>query len=303
MRKIISNFYRQSSLGYITLRPFYLFYEEILKRIPDEIIIKSSFKKHLGYKLNLQNPKTLNEKINWLKINDRSEIHTAASDKYAVREYIKSKIGYQYLIPLLYHTTNASDLTQENLPDLSFIIKATHNSSGGVIVRDKSKINWDKVQISFKRLLKENYFYSSREWQYKNITPRIVVEKLLTNKDGSIPTDYKFHCFNGKLGFVQVDLDRHIGHKRNLYDVNWEFIPCIWKYPNGKKEDKPDSFDKMKNLAETIAMDFLYIRVDFYCIDDKIYFGELTFHSESGLGKFSPPEYDLKFGNLLNLNI
>lgn len=302
MRKIISNAYRNSEIGYYIVRPIYIVYEQFLKIIPDEFIIKSNFKKHLGYSPNLENPKTLNEKINWLKLNNRREIHTIASDKFAVREYIKSKIGPDYLIPLLYHTTSPRELKLENLPDTSFIIKANHNSSGGIIVRDKSQLDWKRIQKHFKRLLKENFFYSTREWQYKNIPPCIVVEKLLTNDDDSIPNDYKLHCFNGILGFIQVDLDRHIEHKRNLYDPNWDFIPCEWKYKNGENVNKPNSFEEMKYLAEIIAKDFIYVRVDFYSINDRVYFGELTFHAESGIGKFFPEEYDLKFGKLLNIN-
>ncbi|WP_027126762.1 ATP-grasp fold amidoligase family protein [Gelidibacter mesophilus] len=297
----VARIYRNSEFGYYAVRPIYKIYEFVLKHISDEYIIKRRFRKKMGYDLDLKNPKTLNEKINWLKLYDRKDLHTTVADKFKVRSYIENTIGAEYLIPLIFQTKDPKDIKPDNLPNTSFIIKTNHDSSGGIIVKDKKSINWPQARKRFSRLLKENYFYSSREWQYKNIEPRIIVEKLLTYDDGSIPSDYKFHCFNGELAFIQVDIDRHIEHKRNLYDPNWNFIPCVWKYKNGKKEEKPESFEKMRNLAETIAKDFIYVRVDFYSVNNLIYFGELTFHSESGHGKFTPSEYDLKFGNSLNI--
>ena len=265
--------------------------------------IKWKFKLHMGYSLNLENPQTFNEKINWLKLNDRTDLHTVSADKFKVRRYIENKIGGVYLIPLIYQTKNPKDIIPEILPDFPVIIKTNHNSSGGVIVKNKNDIDWQKTRFNLKKNLKENYFYSSREWQYKNIQPRILVEKLLVDENGAIPYDYKLHCFNGKLIFTQVDLDRQINHTRNLYDKDWNFIPCKWIYDNGKQIKKPDPFDKMKDLAETIAEDFIYVRVDFYVIKKTIYFGELTFHSESGLGHFTPNSYDKYFGEILKLPI
>jgi TupA-like ATPgrasp len=304
LRKKVSNIYRRSDFGYYVLRPFYKLYELGLKMVPDKIIIKRSFKKHIGYPLDLDNPKTLNEKINWLKLYDRNDLNTIVSDKYEVRNYVKKKIGGQYLIPLLYHTQNPDDIKPENLPDSNFIIKTNHDSSGGVIVRDKSVIDWNKARKRFKRLLKENHYYSTTEWQYKNIVPRIVVEELLTNEDGSIPDDYKFHCFNGKLAFAMVDFNRHSNKRtRNLYDTEWNLIPCNWGRPYGKELKKPKNFDEMKRLAEILAEDFTYVRVDFYLVKGYIYFGEITLHHSSGFQKFYKHECDYKFGQQLKLDI
>jgi hypothetical protein len=302
LRNRISDIYRTSDFGYYLLRPFYKIYERVLKILPDEYIVKRSFKKHMGYSLDLDNPETLNEKINWLKLYCREDLHTIVADKYKVRAYIKEKIGEQYLIPLILETKNPEDLKPENLPNKEFIIKTNHDSSGGVIVRDKSSINWPIARKRFKRLLKENHFYSTREWQYKNIEPRIVIEELLTYDDGSIPDDYKLHCFNGKLAFVMIDFDRY-SHKRtrNLYDPEWNLIPCNWGRPFGKEVSKPSSFEEMKVLAERLAEDFTYIRVDFYLVKGGIYFGELTFHHASGFQKFYTHECDYKFGQQLNI--
>ncbi|WP_179347760.1 ATP-grasp fold amidoligase family protein [Winogradskyella pacifica] len=303
LRKTISNIYRNSDLGYNILRPFYKIYELGLSLISDEYIVKRSFKKHLGYSIDLNNPQTLNEKINWLKLYNRKDLHTVIADKFKVRAYIKEKIGEEYLIPLLYHTVTPKDIRPENLPDTSFIIKANHDSSGGVIVRDKSKVEWNIVRSHLRKALSENHYLSTREWQYKNIRPRIIVEKLLTYDDGSIPYDYKFHCFNGKVAFLGVDIGRFSEQRtRNLYDTKWNLLPCNWGRPNGVDVAKPTNFEEMKTLAEKIAEDFTYIRVDFYAVNGKTYFGELTLHHSSGFRKFDQEECDQKLGKLLNID-
>lgn len=303
IRNRISDLYRNSEIGYTLLRPFYKIYELGLKLIPDKLFIQWDFKKYMGYSIDFDNPQTLNEKINWLKLFDRTDLHTTVADKYKVRAYVTEKIGKQYLIPLLYHTKNAFDIKPENLPDSNFILKTNHDSSGGVIVKDKASMDWSMIQKRFKRLLKENFFYATREWQYKNIEPRIIVEELLTTEEGNIPNDYKLHCFNGKLAFIHIDIDRYGDRRRNLYDANWDFIPCVWRYENGKMEKKPDLFEEMKILAETLAQDFAYARVDFYLVKGHIYFGEITFHHHSGFQKFNSREWDYKFGQQLKLEI
>lgn len=303
IRGRISDLYRKSEFGYNLLRPFYKIYELCIRAIPDKLFIEWYFKRYMGYSIDLNNPKTLNEKITWLKLYDRSDLHTLVADKFTVRSYVAKKIGEKYLIPLLYHTKNASDLKPENLPDTSFIIKNNHDSGGYLIVKDKSSVDWPKVQKQFKRNLKENFYYSTREWQYKNIEPRIVVEELLSTENGEIPNDYKCHCFNGKLAFVHVDISRFGDRRRNLYDTNWNLIPCVWQYENGELEKKPELFDQMKSLAETIAKDFIYARIDFYLVKGHIYFGEISFHHHSGTQKFKTPECDLKLGQQLKLGI
>lgn len=301
-RKLISDVYRTSNLGYSILRPFYKTYELLLRLMPDKILLKRSFKKHMGYSLNLENPVTLNEKINWLKLYNRKNKHTLIADKYRVREYVSKTIGDNYLIPLLFHTNNPKDLVEENLPKSNYIIKTNHDSSGGLIIRDGSKLNYKKIQQRFRKLMKENHYYTSLEWQYKNIKPHIIIEKLLLTEDGGIPSDFKFHCFNGKLEFIMVDLDRFGELRtRNLYDKDWNLLECKWGRPNNKAVAKPNKLNEMIEIAEKLAKEFIYIRVDFYYVKEKIYFGELTLHHASGLQAFTDEECDKKFGNLLNL--
>ena len=301
MKKNLRHYYLNSNLGYYIMYPIFRMHELFLRLIPDKAYIQYKFKKILGYNLDLKKPKTFNEKISFLKLYDRSALQTITADKFLVRDYIKEKIGAEYLIPLVLHTKNVKEIIPENLPDYPIIIKTNHNSSGGVIVKNKNETNWKAVRSKLKKLLRENYFYFSREWQYKNIEPRVIVEKLLTDDKGNIPPDYKLHCFNGKLIFTQVDLDRYEDHRRNLYNVDWEKIPCRWKYKNGNEVSKPFEYEKMKNLAEKIAADFIYLRVDFYSIGNSIFFGELTLHPGSGALIFYPPSFDKKFGEMLDI--
>ncbi len=302
MRKLAKYLYRETDIGYSLIMMIIKFNDYIrYKVIPDEVFAKKVFKQKLGYELDLSDPKTLNEKIQWLKINDRTGLHTICSDKYAVREYIEKQIGEKYLIPLLYHTADPKNINEESLPNEPFIIKRNHDSGNVTIVKDKKDINWERIQKKQAILLKNNYYFHGREWQYKNIKPRILVEKLLFDENNNIPNDYKLHCFNGKLIFTQVDLSRFEDHRRNLYDLNWNLIDCEWKFPGGEPAEKPKNMDKMQELAEKLATPFDYVRVDFYSIGDNIYFGELTFHSGSGTEKFSPIEWDRKFGDMLNL--
>lgn len=299
MRELIKKIYFKTQWGnrLITLL---LFLRSIL--IPEKILLKLRFKRILGYSLNLKDPKTFNEKINWLKINERTPLHTICSDKYAVREHVQNRIGSEYLVPLVLDTKSPSDLIPENLPDFPFVIKTNNDSGGVTIVWEKASIDWIQLRKDFTRRLKSNYFiFGNGEWQYKNIKPRIIVERLLQDEEGKIPSDYKLHCFNGKLQFTQVDIDRHESHKRNLYDINWNLIPCLWAHKNGKTIKKPDNYEKMKIIAEKLAKDFTYVRVDLYVIRNLIYFGEITFHSGSGNEKFIPEIWDYKFGEMLHL--
>ncbi|MCX7548386.1 ATP-grasp fold amidoligase family protein [Xanthomarina sp. F1114] len=258
----------------------------------------------------MENPKTLNEKINWLKLNDRRDIHTICADKIRVREYVTEKIGKQFLIPLVFKSYDINDLVPANLPDKPFIIKTNHDSSGGEIIRDKTKVNWKKLHKKFRKLLSKNYYYIGKEWQYKNIKPGILVEQLLVEENGQVPFDYKFHCFNGKVEVIHVDIDRYSNHKRNCYNPKWELLPFTWSmwknnkplWPNGKHVDKPVQLDKMITIAERLSEPFPYVRIDLYEFASEVLFGEITFHHGSGLEIIHPKEWDLKLGNLVTIN-
>jgi len=266
--------------------------------------LKQRFKRTLGYQLNLKSPKTFNEKIQWLKIHDRTPLHVVCSDKYLVREHIKKKIGEAYLVPLIYHTTDVNDLNSENLPDFPVIIKTNHDSGGGTIIQNRHNVDWVTIKKGFKKRLAFNYDnFGKGEWQYGRIKPCIIIEKLLIDEKGIIPSDYKMHFFNGELAFTHVDMDRETDHRRNLYDPEWNFMPCTLLYKNGRQIEKPSVYKEMIKIGKILAEDFIYVRVDLYVVQNKIYFGELTFHHGSGNELFTPMEWDTILGEKLILPI
>ncbi|WP_418513069.1 ATP-grasp fold amidoligase family protein [Corallibacter sp.] len=310
MKQFLSKLYYNSSFIHHVMQPFAHGFEYMRYGFtPDRVKIKREFKKNLGYKLNLSEPETLNEKIQWLKLHDRTALHTKCADKFSVRAYVFDKVGDRYLIPLVYQTKKVRNIISENIPDYPIIIKTNHDSSGGIIVRDKSHVNWDLVQKKLNKNLSVNYYYRFKEWQYKHIEKRIIVEKLLTDNQGAVPFDYKFHCFHGKVVFIQVDIDRFTIHKRNMYDRNWKLLPFNWcnfvdgkpKLENGKLLKKPESLDEMIAVSEKLSEPFKYVRIDLYDLEGDIYFGEVTFHPCSGAKVIHPVEWDYKLGAMIDL--
>lgn len=266
------------------------------------------FKVH-GYDVNWNDPQTLNEKIQWLKVYGYEPFHTICADKYRMREYLKEKFkNNDYQIPVLYITDNWRDINMDVLPDIPFVIKANHTQGDVLIVRKKEDIDIKKLRIDCRWWLRRNLYPISCEPQYKDITPLIMVEKLLLNREGRLPNDYKLHYFNSKLQFVYCSIDREGINKRNIYDADWNPLPFTWSEPykdsstlRGPEIPPPSSFETMKKLASEIAKDFKYVRVDFYDVDGALYFGEITLHHGSGLDVFSPKEYDMIYGKKLML--
>jgi hypothetical protein len=271
--------------------------------LPDKLFLKRLYRKRLDKTLDLKHPKTFNEKLQWLKLYDRKALYTTIADKYAVRHYISEKIGAQYLIPLLYQTEDVNEISAENLPDAPFIIKTNHDSSGGIIIQDTSDTDWKMIRKRLKKLLAKNYYYHAREWQYKHIKPRVIVEKLLTDRNGKTPYEYKLHCFHGKVEYIQVFIDKKI--QSNIYNTKWELQPSFWttEKPNIDFElHPPSTLKEMIRIAEILASGFFYLRVDLYNVEERIYFGELTLHDGAGLEVFNEG-IDEKLGSLIHLPI
>lgn len=271
----------------------------------EEGTLASKFKKRNGYKLNIETPETLNEKIQWLKIHDRKHLQTVCADKLAVRDFIRVAIGEEYLIPLLAVYENEMEINSDTLPPPPFILKSNHNSGDYEII--KSIVGEKKIEAMRKKYavsLIDNFYYRGGEWQYKNIRPVIIAEKLLVCRNGKIPSDYKIHCFNGKAKIVYLSHDREGEDCRNIYDSDWKLLPFTWgknKNRSREKIDKPDNLKEMLLLSEKIARAFKYVRVDFYDVDGKIYFGEITFHQGSGFDDISPKSWDRKMGGWLEI--
>ena len=281
-----------------------LFLECFAPFIGDELYLKLIWRHIMGYTLDLDNPKTFNEKLQWLKIHDRRPEYTQMVDKYEAKKYVSSVIGEEFIIPTLGIYNSVEDINFDALPD-QFVLKCTHDSGGIVICKDKNKFDKKEAVKKLTKGLKQNFYYRYREWPYKNVRPRIIAEKYMEDESGWQLKDYKIFCFNGEPGFVEVDYDRYVGHKLNVYDLNWQFIDFYMTSPNdvNVKIEKPQQLDLMLNKARQLSKGIPFVRVDFYSINDKIYFGELTFHPGSGLIDFHPREYDKIVGEKLELPV
>lgn len=272
--------------------------------LADKTYLKIYFKCKMGYKLNLKNPQTFNEKLQWLKLYDRNPEYTKMVDKYEVREYIKEKIGEEYLIPLIGVYDKFDDIDFDELPN-QFVIKCNHDSGGLVICKDKGKLNIEETRKKINKSLKRNYYYSGREWPYKNVKPRIIIEKYMEDSNKSDLIDYKLFCFNGIPKIVLVCSERFSSSNmcETWFDMNWKLIDMT---ESGHRVDstisKPKQLKKMVELSKKLSKNIPFIRVDWYEIGDKLYFGELTFYPASGFEKFEPKEWNKKIGDMLSID-
>lgn len=274
-----------------------------LRFIPDKLYLKLVFRARIGKKLNLNNPQTFNEKLQWLKLYDRRPEYTKLVDKYEVRQYIKETIGEEYLIPLLGVYGSFEEIDFTKLPN-QFVLKPNHTSGNIFICKDKSKIDYKKLKEEVNAWLKRQYYWIHREWPYKNIKPKIICEKYMVDESGVELKDYKFFCFNGEPKAMYVATDRGIDTRFDFYDLEFNHLPFMQHYKNSdKKISKPQGFSEMIRLSKILSKGIPHVRVDFYDINGKIFFGELTFFHFSGFHKFCPEKYDKIFGDWLILPI
>ena len=274
-------------------------------KMSDQKFLDLCFDYYLGKKINWKNPQTYNEKLQWLKIYDRQDSYTKMVDKYEAKEYVKNIIGEEYIIPTIGIYDKFENIDFEKLPQ-QLVMKCTHDSGGLVICKDKSKLNLKEAKRKINQCLKVNYFNCWKECPYKNVKPRIIIEKYMTNDDSDGINDYKFFCFNGKVKLLFIATDRvneNEETKFDFYDENFNHLPIKNGHPNALvPPSKPLNFEKMKELAEILSKDIPHLRVDFYEINGKIYFGELTFSHWAGMVPFEPEEYDLILGNWIDIS-
>lgn len=272
------------------------------KSMSDEEYLKRIFEAKVGHPLNLSNPKSFNEKLQWLKIHDHNPLYTTLVDKYEVKRYVASIIGEEFIIPTIGVWDKFDDIDFSVLPN-QFVLKCTHDSGGLVICKDKTNLDIKKAKKKIESCLKQNYFWVGREWPYKNVKPRIIAEKYITDESGVELKDYKVFNFDGNPELIQVDYDRFVNHKRNLYTVDWKFIDASIKFPNdaNHKIEKPEALEMMVDAAKKLSCGIVHVRTDFYCIGNRVYFGELTFYHGSGFEIFNPEDLGLYLGNLMKL--
>lgn len=251
--------------------------------------------------LNLERPETFNEKLQWLKLRHRPAGLPALVDKLAVRRFVEARVGPDVLNTLYASADSLHDIPLESLPD-AFIIKCTHGSGWNIVVSDRGAADWPAITARVDQWLATNYYDLQREWIYRSIPPRVVVERLIEAPSPPGLIDYKFFCFAGRAHLVQVDLDRATSHRRHFYDREWQRVPCELRYPNtGATIAPPQCLSRMIETAEALATGFPFVRVDLFDDRGAVRFGELTFYPGNGLQPFTPADYDRQLGDLLRL--
>ena len=280
----------------VILTPFNLLY-----RVSPKLTLQILFRLKVGYPLNLDDPKTYNEKLQWIKLYDHNPLMPKCCDKFLVRDYVKSKGCGEILNELLWEGFDPKEIPFDDLPK-KFVIKATHGSTFNIICTDKSKLDRKETISKCQKWLKTKFLLAYGEWYYGCEKPRIIVEKYLDNLTGMLPEDYKVFCFNGEPAYVAVDTDRSTQHKRNFYDLEWNFLSDVnTHFDHDTPIEKPTELDALLKYARILSESFHHVRVDFYIIKGQIIFGELNFANGAGFSPIRPVSFDYKLGSLLHL--
>lgn len=271
----------------------------------DEKYLRMKWWLNMDYPLNLDNPTTFNEKLQWLKLHDHNPLYTTLVDKVAVKDYVADILGPEYIIPTLGVYDKPEDIDWDALPD-KFVLKCTNDSNSVIICKDKSSLDKNMVIRKYRKALKYNYFYKGREWPYKNVPRRIIAEQFIDPVPGrkDLP-DYKFFCFDGEVKAMFIATDRHVEGedvKFDFFDCDFNHLPFRQGHENAEiMPSKPANFELMKKAASKLSHGLPNARVDFYDLGDKVYFGEVTLFHFGGITPFDPEEWDKRFGEMLKL--
>ena len=269
--------------------------------LPDEVFICLEYYRFFGHFPDLKNPKTFNEKLQWLKLYDRKPEYTQMVDKYEAKRYVAERIGEEYIIPTYGVWNTFDEIDFDSLPN-QFVLKCTHDCGGLVICKDKSQLNLQATRKKLEKCLKRNYYWQDREWPYKNVKPRIIAEKYLEDAHDDALTDYKFFCFDGVPKVMYISKDHGKEPRTDFFDMNFNHLPFRFRDPNADViPAQPSCFSEMQKCAEKLAQGCPYLRVDFYEVDGKAYLGELTFFHMSGIAPIFPSEWDNILGGWLAL--
>ena len=283
-----------------------LFLISIILRIgfllPDKIYLSLLFRLKLGHSINWNNPKSFNEKLNWLKIYERKPEYTKYVDKYDVKSLIKKVIGREYVADVLGVWNSIDEIDFEKLPD-QFVLKVNHTSGGVVVVRDKRKFDFSKYKEKFNKLLKTNYYYSLREYPYKNVKPVVFAEQFLENFGQENLVVYKVFCFEGFPKIIQViQDDKQTNETIDYFDCEWNLLDLKQNFPNSRNHlPKPSLLGDMLEKSKLLSQNIPFVRVDWYIVNNILFFSEFTFYSDSGLEKFIPNKWDYILGDYIKL--
>jgi hypothetical protein len=287
----------------VFVKAFMFVWNRLAPILPDEIYLKVRFRQRVGYWPDLKHPKTFNEKLQWLKLHDKHPEYTKMVDKIEAKKYVASVIGEKNIIPTLGIWNSVDEIDWDSLPN-QFVIKVTSDSGGIVVCKDKKKLDIDKAKKKLKKGWGKNYYKYNKEYPYKDLKPRIIAEQYMTNS-GQELYDYKVHNFNGIPRIILLCRDRYseTGLKEDFYSCDWEHLN-ISRPDHGNALEviaRPNELDEMLHLSEKLAKGITFVRSDFYIIDNKVYFGELTFFPASGMKPFIPSEWDYKMGEMIKL--
>lgn len=276
-----------------------------LDHLSDSLYLSLLYWARMGKKLNVKNPVTFNEKLQWMKLNDRKDIYSTLVDKQLAKEYVSSIIGHEHIIPTLGIWNHFEDIDFGELPN-QFVLKCTHDSGGLVICKDKSQLDLELARKKINKSLSINYYLKGREWPYKNVKPKIIAEEYMEDHNGRGGLrDYKFYCFNGepKYLYVSEGLDNHSTARISFLTLDWQFAPFGRSdyQPFDKLPDQPPKYGEMLEYAKILSEGFIFLRVDLYEINNQVYFSELTLHPCSGMMPFEPEEWDKKLGDLITI--
>lgn len=273
-----------------------------LRFIPDETYLRIVYRIKTGEALNLNNPQTYTEKLQWLKLHDRQSVYSTMVDKYEVKEYITRLIGPGHVVPTLGVWKNFDEIDFKSLPQ-AFVLKCTHDSGGLVICRDKDRLDREKARKIIEKSLKTNFYWVGREWPYKNVEPRIIAERYLSSEGEECLTDYKFFCFDGEPQIIYISKDKAEDPRTDFFDVNGNVLPIRMRDRNSDEPPQiPVQFDEMKEIARKLSYGLKHLRVDFYLLDGTIYVGELTFYHNGGFSLVRPQEWNKKIGQMINID-
>lgn len=270
--------------------------------ISDKTYLERKYYKIFGRKLNLEDPQAYTEKLQWLKLYDRNQLYPRLADKYEVKKYVSETIGEEYIIPTIGIFDKFDDISFDSLPN-QFVIKCTHDSASVVVCRDKESIDWNHIRTKITKALKINYYKSeNRQWAYKNIKPRIIIEKYIEDKDYPDLRDYKFFCFNGQCKALFIASGRNVNDVRfDFFDRELNLLPFTNGHEHADNVHKPNNYEKMLTLVEKLSQNIPHVRVDLYEVNNQIYFGEMTFYHWGGMVPFVPDSWDYTFGSWLKL--
>lgn len=274
------------------------------KWIPDSMYLKMKYRASFDRPLDLKNPQTFNEKLQWLKLYDRKPFYTDLVDKYKVKQYVAERIGEEYIIPTLGVWDSVEDIDFDSLPN-QFVLKCTHDSGGLVICKDKKTLDINEAKRKLRKALKNDFYACGREWPYKNVTRRIIAEQYMEDNATAELMDYKVHNFSGEPRFILVCGKRFstTGVTEDYFTEEWKRMAVKWPdYPNSKLPlEKPEQLDQILEFSRILAAGLPFVRSDFYIVNGKVFFGELTFFPANGFLNFEPDEWDYTFGSWIQL--